>query len=493
MASEEIQLRHTWRLGNEMAKGGFGHIYEAEGEDGAQVVVKLVPKEPGAARELLFEDISSQLNIMPILDTGEWNNYYVLVMPRAEKSLRQHLIDSGGKLTLEGAVPILIDVAEALASLHQGVVHRDLKPENVLFYQGRWCLADFGIARYAEATTAPDTHKFSMSPPYAAPEQWREERATPATDVYALGVMAFELLQGRRPFPGPFAPDYREQHLRQPPPTLDDCAPPIVSLVAECLHKTPETRPTPNNILARLRRSQQTPSPALAALQAANQQIVYGQSLADAQASAQKTVAERRAELFSVAGQTLEGLTGQLIARILEAAPSAKVTQKPSIAVQLGSGVLIIGRIMQAPLNCLAVSGDRAPFDVIAYTSITARKLRDRYDYEGRSHSLWFCDAHNAGVYRWFETAFMVMPGIPEGSAIDPFAFAPTDKDAGIAFAQAMSHRQVAWEPLPFDQGDEDQFIERWIGWFAEASTGRLSHPFSMPENSGGHFRRGGS
>src|SRR5258708_40144833 len=100
------------------------------------------------------------------------------------------------------AVNILLDVAEALASLEKDVVHRDLKPENILFYQGHWCLADFGIARYAEATTSPDTHKYSFTPPYAAPEQWRFERATPATDVYAFGVTAFELLQGHRPFRG---------------------------------------------------------------------------------------------------------------------------------------------------------------------------------------------------------------------------------------------------------------------------------------------------
>ncbi len=56
-----------------------------------------------------------------------------------------------------------------------------------------------------------------------------------------------------------------------------------------------------------------------------------------------------------------------------------------------------------------------------------------------------------------------------------------------------MSHRQVAWQPLPFDQGDEDQFIERWLGWFAETSAGTLYHPSSMPENSGGRFRRASS
>ncbi len=205
-----IELQRKWNLGSEIANGGFGRIYEAQDENGSQAVIKLVPKSPGASRELLFEPVSGHPNIVPIWDAGEWENFYVLVMPRAETSLRQHLGEAGGKLETLEAVSILIDVAEALAGLESEVVHRDLKPENILLYEGHWCLADFGIARYAEATTAPDTRKHSFSLPYAAPEQWRMERATPATDVYAFGVTAFELLQGHRPFAGP---DFREQHL----------------------------------------------------------------------------------------------------------------------------------------------------------------------------------------------------------------------------------------------------------------------------------------
>jgi len=104
-----------------------------------------------------------------------------------------------------------------------------------------------------------------------------------------------------------------------------------------------------------------------------------------------------------------------------------------------------------------------------------------------------FCDAYDTGIYRWFETAFMIMPLIPESFTINPFALRPTDGDAGAALSTVMSHRQVAWEPLPFDQGDEDQFMVRWIGWFAEAADGSLSMPSSMPEKSGGRYRRGGS
>src|SRR3990172_502155 len=147
-----VVLKRTWQVGEPLAIGGFGRVLEAEADDGSAAVVKLVPKAPGASRELLFEELSGLPNIVPILDSGEWNDYYVLVMPLAEKSLRRHIEETGGRLVVSEAVAVLVDVAESLASLKAGVVHRDLKPENILLYEGHWCLADFGIARYAEAT-----------------------------------------------------------------------------------------------------------------------------------------------------------------------------------------------------------------------------------------------------------------------------------------------------------------------------------------------------
>jgi serine/threonine protein kinase len=95
---------------------------------------------------------------------------WVLVMPRAEKSLRQHVNEVAGPLGTAETVTVLSDIAAALADLDGHVVHRDLKPENVLLLDGRWCLADFSISRYAEASTAADTRKYSWSNAYAAPE-----------------------------------------------------------------------------------------------------------------------------------------------------------------------------------------------------------------------------------------------------------------------------------------------------------------------------------
>lgn len=247
-----IKLMKRWSIGEQLGSGGFGKVFLATGEDGTRAAAKFVPKTPGAGREMLFVRLDDVRNIVPIVDFGEAGDAWVLVMPLAERSLQDRL-DAAGPLPVGETLAVLRDVATALsdlAALDTRVVHRDIKPANVLLLGDAWCLADFGISRYAEASTAPDTHKHAMSPPYAAPERWRAERATAAADVYAVGVMAHELLSGRRPFPGPGPEDYRDQHLHADPPRLNGAPPRLAALVEECLYKSPEARPSPANLTA---------------------------------------------------------------------------------------------------------------------------------------------------------------------------------------------------------------------------------------------------
>ena len=197
-----IKLKREWSLSDKIGGGGFGQVFAAS-SNGEDAVIKLVPKAPGADRELLFVDVKGVRNVAPVIDSGEYKGSWALVMPRADKSLRKHLAGASGSLEVAEAVAILTDIATALNDIDSRIVHRDLKPENVLLLNGAWCLADFGISRYAEASTAPDTQKYALSAPYAAPERWRNERAHSATDIYSFGMLAFELLTGTRPFEGP--------------------------------------------------------------------------------------------------------------------------------------------------------------------------------------------------------------------------------------------------------------------------------------------------
>ena len=252
MKGTRLELDRTWIVGEQIGAGGFGQVYEARADEQV-AVANFVPKAPGADRELLFVELRDVRNVVPIIESGDHDGYWVVIMPRADLSLRQFMDASGGALELGETVDVLKDISDALTDLDGKVVHRDLKPENILRVDGRWCLADFGISRYAQATTAPDTQKFALSPPYAAPERWRNEHATIAADVYAVGVMAFEMIAGARPFDGSVA-DLREQHLHTDPEHLSQLPAILGALIDECLYKAPEARPRPANVRARLER-----------------------------------------------------------------------------------------------------------------------------------------------------------------------------------------------------------------------------------------------
>jgi serine/threonine protein kinase len=474
-----IKLKQEWNVGARIGSGGFGQVFAAENHDGLKAAVKLVPKAPGANRELLFVDLKDVRGVVPIIDNGEDDDHWVLVMPRADTSLRQHLAKAGGPIRATDATAILMDIASALAELDGKVVHRDLKPENVLYLNGKWCLSDFGISRYAEATTAADTQKYSLSAPYAAPERWRAERATGASDVYALGVMAFEMLRGNRPFPGPGFEDYREQHLHTEPPPLDAGPALLRAIVTESLFKAPGARPSPANLLARLRRSEQQQSSGLTKLSEAHLGEVAKRSESERLESAARSEAERRVNLFQSSSALLDGLYGGLSEAILDAAPSArrgKGGKRSGITISLGAAQLELVPIAGTPSN--PWQWDAPAFDVVSQAGVILRIPRDRYDFEGRSHSLWYCDAFEVGRYEWIETAFMITPMVPKMTFMRPFMLDP-GPDAAKALWAGLAEIQLAW---PIEPVDTDAFIDIWANRLADAAQGRLQPPSTMPE-----------
>lgn len=486
---QEIELdQDEWHIGDQVGAGGFARVYLAQTTSGERGVVKLIPKAPGAGRELLFEDLDGLPNVVPVLDRGEWRDFWVLAMPRAEKSLRDHLDEMGGRLSTEESVHVLIHVATALAAMEGRVVHRDIKPDNILLLDGQWCLADFGIARYAAATTAPDTRKAAMSPPYAAPEQWRGERASSATDVYSMGAVAHELMAGRPPFAGPNTHDYRQQHLEERPPLIPRVPIKMQSLMDECLYKSPQARPQPQIVLARLQQSMQTSSEAGQRLQQANARAVQERAETARQESLARSEMDRRLGLADAAARALERLAGLLHTNISSNAPlSSHVLAPPTWAWSLRNASLRLEMAKMAEQQ----SDLDLPFEVAAFSSVSLRIPADRHGYEGRAHSLWYCDAQEASVFRWFETAFMFNPLGSRQSSVEPFDLRP-GRDAYIALSPVMHTHQAAWPFSPIDQGDEDEFLERWLGWFADAAEGNLRQPRRMPERDpAGSWRRG--
>jgi eukaryotic-like serine/threonine-protein kinase len=181
----------------------------------------------------------------------------------------------------------------------------------------------------------------------------------------------------------------------------------------------------------------------------------------------------------------------QLGELIRENAPAAKWSSTSGgvlgSKVSLGAATLSLSPVEQAGEEVWGIW--KPGFQVIVHSAIQVRFPADQYQYEGRSHSLWFCDAQEAGAFRWFETAFMVWPLNPIRPPLDPFAF-PPGQDAGKALHSGINEYQVAWPFTPIEPGNEADFLDRWIGWFAQAAQGQLSHPSSMLERPVGAWRR---
>jgi serine/threonine protein kinase len=115
-----VQLEQQWRIGDRLGGGGFGEVFEATGPDGTVGAAKFVPKSAGAERELLFVNLTGVRNTVPVIDHGETEHSWVLVMPKAERSLRDYLDQVGGRLPVQEAVKVLSDVGATLEDLQGG-------------------------------------------------------------------------------------------------------------------------------------------------------------------------------------------------------------------------------------------------------------------------------------------------------------------------------------------------------------------------------------
>jgi eukaryotic-like serine/threonine-protein kinase len=257
-----IRLAREWtfneakRIGTQ---GGFGDVFEGKGEDGEKVAVKRIRRvTPGLAtgeiriaRTLMSRPSE---HVIPILDAGkdEGTGFNFIVMPLADESL-QDLIDRDGALVDEDAMGVLLDVLSALSEMKR-VVHGDLKPANVLFHEGRWKLADMGIARLIDDAPSALTMRMFVSEAYAAPEQWRFETPTHATDIYAFGCLAYAVLTGSPPFPGPSQEEYCVQHLKRTPRLLPASSA-VRALIQMCLTKERASRPSIDTAITLLKRA----------------------------------------------------------------------------------------------------------------------------------------------------------------------------------------------------------------------------------------------
>ena len=270
----------SYLLVRHLGTGGMASVYEAVHEpEGLRAAIKLLhpdyAKNPDVAARFLNEARAANSvdhpGIVRIYDSG--------ILPDGVAYLSMEYVDGvslldrmqklHGRMSQAHAVQLGQQLALALAALHQrGIVHRDLKPENLMLVADplvpggeRVKILDFGIAKLAAGTAGPGaevtrTGMLLGTPTYMSPEQCRGSRSVDAkADVYALGVILYQLLGGQPPFIGSGAADVMTMHLfEQPAPlsSLTEVSPRLGRLVHQMLHKSPAERPSMAQVAARL-------------------------------------------------------------------------------------------------------------------------------------------------------------------------------------------------------------------------------------------------
>jgi serine/threonine-protein kinase len=185
-------------------------------------------------------------NIATLFDYGEDDGLAFLVMELVKGEPLSVLLRRRGALPAPEVRSLLGQAALALGVAHEArVIHRDVKPANILVRpDGLVKLTDFGIARALDAAGHTRAGEMLGTPDYISPEQAMGEVATGASDLYALGVVAHEMLTGRRPFDKGTPIATALSHVTEPPPPLPDDTPPdLAALVEDCLQKDPADRP----------------------------------------------------------------------------------------------------------------------------------------------------------------------------------------------------------------------------------------------------------
>ncbi|NRQ31575.1 protein kinase [Nonomuraea sp. NN258] len=250
-----MRLGNRYLLLSRIAAGGMGEVWRARDELlGREVAVKVLrshiyadPQFRGRFRnEARITAALTDSGIAQIYDYGEQGGVAYLVMELVHGEPLSAILARNGSLGPEVALDVVHQTARALHAAHtSAVVHRDIKPGNLLVTpEGTIKVTDFGIARALEAAPVTQTGTVLGTAQYVSPEQAQGLTLTPATDIYSLGVVAYECLSGRTPFRGDSQVAIALRHLNEPPPPLGvDVPAPVRELVMSMLAKEVEQRP----------------------------------------------------------------------------------------------------------------------------------------------------------------------------------------------------------------------------------------------------------
>src|SRR5215469_605179 len=262
-------LGDRYEMQEPIGRGGMATIYRAVDLRMGRVVAAKILREVYSTdpkfvtrfqREARAASALQHPNIVQVFDYGQSGENYYIVMEYVDGSDLRRYLKKNGILSNERVVEIAHDVALGLGAAHKlGIVHRDVKPQNIMLNdQGLVKLTDFGIAsmyKGAEAERLTTTGMTLGTVQYYAPEQAQGEVVSPAADVYALGIVMYEMLTGRTPFDGDTPVAVAMRHIQDPPTPPSQfnphIPPALETIIMRCLEKIPEMRYRDGNSLAR--------------------------------------------------------------------------------------------------------------------------------------------------------------------------------------------------------------------------------------------------
>jgi serine/threonine-protein kinase len=255
-----------------LGSGGMGIVFKARDHEIGDVVALKMLKPEVAGDQKLVERLKTELrlarkvvhpNVLRLFDFGELDGVPYISMEYVRGIPLRELLERSGRLPPAAALRLLRQLASGLAAAHaEGILHRDIKPENIILdAAGNAKLMDFGLARPVQRIEAGQTQAGWLvgTPHYMAPEQIQGQEAVPASDVYACGVVAYEVFLGKLPFVGDNPMEVLLAHLNQPPREPKELWPeipePLRNLILRCLEKNPAARPASGReLLAELER-----------------------------------------------------------------------------------------------------------------------------------------------------------------------------------------------------------------------------------------------
>jgi len=251
----ETLLNGRYRLVAQQGSGGMAVIYKAiDQELGRTVAIKILRPSLTSDPDFLkrFKNEARNVanlnhpNIVTVYDVGSDDNTHYIVMEFIDGSDLKKLIRKDTKLPVDVAVDLGIQICAGIGLAHRaGLVHADVKPQNVLLTSNRQAkVTDFGIAQAFSDTSSSERQSVVWgSPHYFAPEQARGEKPSPASDVYSIGIVIFEMLTGQLPYSGNSQQELAMAHIRDDIPRVTEVNPAVPEELSRIIYKVMSKEP----------------------------------------------------------------------------------------------------------------------------------------------------------------------------------------------------------------------------------------------------------